>query len=664
MKRFSLFLAVLSLVSCGGRPAFRAGAHAVDITPTEFPVIVSGSFLSKTGTRAEGKLHARSIVLDDGATRIVLCVVDNLMMPRDLLDKAKALASEATGIPPDRMLISATHSHSAPSVMGALGTEVDETHRERLPGWIAESIAGAVKNLEPARAGWLSVDAPHHTHCRRWIARPDRIGEDPFGERTVRANMHPGYQNPEFIGPAGPVDSGLSLLSLQSRDGKQIALLANYSMHYVGAPGDAVSPDYFGPFAELMETKIGGIAIMSQGTSGDQHWMDYGQPRQQMTAARFAEELAAQAHEAFGRIQYRDTVPLAMAEAALPLSRRQPSPERLTWARKIVAELDGRLPENRPEVYAREQIYVSEEPRRELKLQALRIGDLGITAIPNEVYGITGLKLKAMSPFETTFNIELANGAEGYIPPPEQHKLGGYTTWEARTAGLEVTAEPKIVETLLTLLEQVAGKPRRTPATAGETYAATVLDTKPLAYWRMDEFAGPQAHDRGPNAHHGVYEDGVAFYLPGTIHRAAQFAGGRLTSSLAPPAGTRSVSLWFWNGLPAGTRDVTGYLAEWGGDRLAIGRDGRLALGGLAGKSAIEPRTWYHTALVRDGGTARVYLNGRLEIEGPLADANAVEGLFLGGDSRGKANFEGRIAEAAVFGRVLSAEEITRLSER
>ncbi len=91
----------------------------------------------------------------------------------------------------------------------------------------------------------------------------------------------------------------------------------------------------------------------------------------------------------------------------------------------------------------------------ELRLQAVRIGDLGITAIPDEVFGITGLKLKARSPLVHTMNIELANGAEGYIPPPEQHDLGGYTTWPARTAGLEVRAEPVIVETLLRLLEQV-----------------------------------------------------------------------------------------------------------------------------------------------------------------------------------------------------------------
>src|SRR4030095_15703133 len=150
-----------------------------------------------------------------------------------------------------------------------------------------------------------------------------------------------------------------------------------------------------------------------------------------------------------------------MAERKLTLNFRVPDEARLKWAKDITGKLGDRLPQSQPEIYAAEAIHLHKRPTAELKLQALRIGDLGITAIPNEVFAISGLKLKAQSPLTPTFNIELANGAEGYIPPPEQHALGGYTTWAARTAGLEVQAEPRIVETLLDLLEEVGGKPRR-----------------------------------------------------------------------------------------------------------------------------------------------------------------------------------------------------------
>ena len=94
-------------------------------------------------------------------------------------------------------------------------------------------------------------------------------------------------------------------------------------------------------------------------------------------------------------------------------------------------------------------------PTRELKLQAIRLGTFAITAIPCEVYGSTGLAIKKASPFRGTMNITTANGAEGYLPPPDQHALGGYTTWRARSSCLEVEAEPKITATVLSLLRSL-----------------------------------------------------------------------------------------------------------------------------------------------------------------------------------------------------------------
>ena len=112
-------------------------------------------------------------------------------------------------------------------------------------------------------------------------------------------------------------------------------------------------------------------------------------------------------------------------------------------------------------VYARETVLLDQmPPTRELKLQAIRIGGLGVAAIPNEVYGVTGLKIKRSSPLKPTFTVSLANGYFGYIPPPEQFPLGGYTTWRARSSCLEVDAEPKITAAVLGLLERVARRRR------------------------------------------------------------------------------------------------------------------------------------------------------------------------------------------------------------
>ena len=95
-------------------------------------------------------------------------------------------------------------------------------------------------------------------------------------------------------------------------------------------------------------------------------------------------------------------------------------------------------------------------PTMKLKLQAIRVGELGIAAVPCEVFAEIGLAIKKGSPLKPTFTIELANGYNGYLPTPEQHRLGGYETWRARSSYLEVDASPKITATVLELLRTVA----------------------------------------------------------------------------------------------------------------------------------------------------------------------------------------------------------------
>jgi hypothetical protein len=695
---WSVWIVGLACLAQAETPDFRAGAAAVDITPTKLPVIVSGGFLERTADQVHDRLMSRALVLDDGSTRLAVVVVDNLIMEQELIDQAKRLASQSTGIPTERMLIAATHTHSAPSVMSCLGSRADADYASILPGHIARSIEQAADSLRPARVGWTVVKAYAFNHCRRWVFRPDSIGQDPFGQSNVRAMMHPGHQSPQHVGPAGPADPDLSLLSLQTPEGQPIAVLANLAMHYKGAP--PVSADFCGRFGDALAAQIGVdrtdqpfIGMMSQGTSGDSMWMDYARPRNDPGLDGYTQAVAQLAAEAYSQIEHHAHVPLAMAERSLRLGRRLPDAERLAVAREVAQRLEDedRLPRDRSEVYAMEAIHLHQRPEIELRLQALRIGDLGITAIPNEVYGITGLKIKAQSPFDATFNIEVANGAAGYIPPPEQHALGGYTTWPARTAGLEVEAEPKIVETLLELLEEVAGRPRTDRRPPVDAYVQAVLDLAPLAFWRMDEIAGWTAEDASGHQHSGHFEPGVAYYLPGrgpanldydeqTAHRAVHFAGGWMTADTGRLPEGWSLALWLWNGLPVDAREVTGTIAavgsaqdasQWGSHLWLTGADngGALCFASgddppLMGKTPLNLRTWHHVVLVRDGGRVAVYLNGNPtpEISGQVeADRFEQPRWYLGARNGCEATWEGKLDDIAVFDKALSAEQAAAL---
>jgi len=707
-----VLLAQFGPVATADEPrTLRAGAAKVDVTPDKFPVIMNGNFFAKEATGARDRLYARAVVLDDGATRLAIVVVDACMLERELLDAAKATASADTGIPPERMLVSATHTHSSPSGMGCLGTPLDPQYAAFVRVKIAECIRQAAAKTVPARVAATSSNMWSHTYCRAWIRRPDRMLSDPFGVQNVRNNMHPGHQSPDVVGPVSPVDPQFSLLAVQTADGKPLALLANFSMHYFGVRTPEVSSDYAGRWCRRMEEELGPradaampfTAIFSQGTSGDSMWMDYSGPKPTTTLEDYTEGLVQRALLSYAGLECRSDAKLAMAETRLTLRRRTPDEARLKWAREKLAAMGGRAPQDRPEVYAQEAIYLHEEPERELKLQAVRIGEFGIAAIPNEVFAISGLKIKAQSPLKRMMNIALANGSEGYIPPPYQHPLGGYTTWPARTAALEVGAEPKIVEAVLGLLEQVAEKPRREVVDAPSRYQAAVSESRPVAYWRLNEWEGPTARDATEHRHDAQYVGGTAFYLPGAqvgeasaaavpesssyfnagnINRSPHFAGGRLEAML-PELGERySVELWFWNGLPADARDVTGVLFARGdasdatlrGDQLAIGGtaagDGRgclLYTDGAAttlfGRTQLALQRWYHVVLVRDGRRVAAYLDGAAEPEfvgEASVETKPSPRLCFGSRSDGGLSFEGRLDEAAVYAHALSAEEIAK----
>ena len=681
--RILLVFFLLARLSNGD--GFRCGAASVDISPRHLPVIRNGGFLQAEDDKVLDPLHARCVVIDGGEQRIAIVVVDSCMLPLQVCDEAKVLASQATGIGHDKILIAATHTHSAPSVMEyCLGSGSDARYRAFLPGKIAEGIQLANQRLVPARAGWARMDGSGFTKCRRWITRSDQWLLDPFGERTVHANMHPGHQNPNYVGPSGPVDPWLSILMLTDKNGGPIAALANFSMHYFSGHS-GISADYYGRFAKVLEDKLGAnhpgfVAIMSQGTSGDLWWGDYSRTKEQKPFQHmydFADGLADLAVQAIQDIEYQAEVPVRMAERRLTLRRRVPDEKRLAWARRLNRLRGDRLPQNRPEVYALQAVHLSENPTDEVVLQAIRIGALGITGMPNEVYGLTGLKLKQCSPLDLTFNMSLANGACGYIPPPEQHALGGYNTWPATTAGLEVSAEPRIVQTLLGLLEQIAEKPRKMYQEPKTKYSQWISDSQPYAYWRLAEMQQGPAADSSGNGRslrsHGL----VAYHLPGKtgpgfadLHNshAVQLAGGKLVAEEIDLGESYSIQTWISLGAPFDYRGTTAVLFSRANDRLLVtGRDqaspGHLQFGNEVGKTRLRPNHWHHLTFVRNGDFVQVYLDDERHPEITLKTSRVGPELtlWLGGDADDTANLEGKLDEISIYDRALTPSEISAM---
>ncbi len=445
---------------------FRAGAATSNVTPP-LGSSINGGFQDGKATQIHDELHARCLALDDGATKLVLVVVDSCVIGRDIFDDAKRQVNEAAGLPLENMTMSATHSHSCGTLQAVGQSEPDPAYQKFVAQRIADGVCRALNNLAPARIGWGYGEVPQHVFNRRWKLKPGTVPPNPFGSTNDAVRTNPGVNNPNLVEPAGPTDPQVWFISAQSTNGRPIALYAAYSLHYVGGVGPGhISADYYGAFADRIQDLLGAdrqappfVGMMANGTSGDINNINFrgGQPKQppygqiRLVANDVAQEVARVAKS----LTYRDWVPLGVAQKEITLGLRLPAAAEVEKAREVMSrsKMFPRMA-TMEEVYARETVLLKDFPANvSAPLAVFKIGELRLAAIPAETFVEIGLELKRKHP--SSFTISLANAYHGYLPTPAQHKLSGYETWRARSSCLEVDASTKIIAGLDELFERL-----------------------------------------------------------------------------------------------------------------------------------------------------------------------------------------------------------------
>jgi neutral ceramidase len=459
----------VATVAHGQRRIFQAGAATTNITPPLGEMIVGG-WVPLPADEVHDELHAKAIVLDDGQDKVAIVICDNVGIPREVFDRAKRMIQETIGIPPSHQLMAATHTHSATTARGdnaMVTSNVLTAYQTFLSDRIVDAVRIANKRLVPAEIGWGAVEEPSELFNRRWFVEEERERRNPFGG-VDQVRMNPGKST--LIRQAGPVDPEVSILSLRSKEGQPIAVLANYSLHYVGGvPGRVVSADYFAVFAdhlsELMQANDQYppfVGIMSNGTSGDVNninFRDRGPSKQPFEKMREVGELIARrVNETLSSISYQSWVDLDAASSELLLNVRKPDAKLLSYMQAVAKRGDTEeVFHPHEKTYATRVQMLAESPDQvSVPLQAIKIGKLGIAAIPFEVFTEIGLEIKARCPLDDAFIIELANGSFGYLPTPAQHQLGGYETWLG-TNKVELEASIKISERLKEMFDGLSG---------------------------------------------------------------------------------------------------------------------------------------------------------------------------------------------------------------
>jgi neutral ceramidase len=458
VKRLSfLFSAVFFCLSgwtaASAAQELRVGRAKVVITP---PVgsVMGNSYGISVVTGVTSDVHAKAIVFDANGTRAAVVSCDLISLHRPIVEAVRRLVRERTSVPPEHVILSATHNHSGPQthpmfleVVGGEAQRISEEYVAKLPGLIAGSVRLAEADLQPARllAGKIREEALSYN--RRFLLR----------NGTVDTN--PGRRNPEVIRPMGPIDPEISILYAETLQGKPLAVYVNFALHVAvagGAGRGRISADFPHTLAELMGRVKGSdlLTVFTNGLSGNINHIDVSRRSQESgdaEATRIGMTLATDVLKAWPQLRPVSVTPLqAAARGVAAPARPVPTVTELAQARQVIRR-HGKGAPFADVVHAWRAIDLAtyvKDGNWPGEVQAITFGrDLALVGYPGDSFVEHGLFIKQNSPFGLTVVSEQStNGSLGYIPNEKAYPEGSYEVESARLApgGGEVLAREAV----------------------------------------------------------------------------------------------------------------------------------------------------------------------------------------------------------------------------
>jgi hypothetical protein len=420
---------------------------------------MAGYYTARGADGVHDPLMAKAVVLDDGTTKIALVSLDVIKTTESMVSDARALISEQSRIPPEAVLVSATHSHTGPVILSGSSRETDlggvtSQSREyvtKIPDWIAQAVLQANKNLEPIELSSTIGRCEGIAFNRRFHMQ----------DGAVRWN--PGKLNPLIVRPAGPVDEDLPVLLFTTDKGQRKGALINFSIHLDTVSGTKISADVPGDLSRLLKDAVNSefFSLYFTACCGDVNHYDVSRRTPQKghaEAARIATIMAASTLQSFEKAKSIKSIRLAHRSRRVALPAYQVTDEEVSQAKLLIEKKkSGTQPEPtfREIVAAYRAIDIENHQNQpwDVEVQVISIGDqVAIVSLPGEIFVELGLSIRQGSPYPWTGIAELANGSVGYVPNRVAYPQGEYEVISARCAA---GSGELLVDTALELLHEL-----------------------------------------------------------------------------------------------------------------------------------------------------------------------------------------------------------------
>ncbi len=453
----------------------KAGWSTADITPTKTSELY-GQYYQRVATKVRDPISVTALAIEQpgkegGSGQAILMSCDQAMVSAELVaDLRSALAGKIPDFDGMRLVVSATHTHSAPSSYDQLKwwkhdpayLSFEEFRSILLEALVSSAVTawtGRVPSAIGVASGLASVG-----HCRR-----------PFYQ-DGSAEMYGSTNRPDFTGMEGPEDDVLGLIGVWNSTGELTGLLVNVACpSQVMEATYVVTADMFGEMRRRLRQELGaGIHVLCQvGAGGDIAPRDLTIPHRngptywdEAGLVELGGRLAAGVLEALPRAEKaREDDPVFRHSALVPrLPLRMVSPHDYAAAVAQLAALVAcepadekspasaysrfvaktrereKLPVPGPyddknddfvlmrnleaviERFARQR----KEPSAQIEVHVLRIGGNALSTSPFELYVDYAMRIRARSPAALTFHAQLSCDAAGYLPTARAVGAGGY----------------------------------------------------------------------------------------------------------------------------------------------------------------------------------------------------------------------------------------------
>ena len=398
-----------SIVLLEASAQVKVGAAIRKITPDPLLPVSGGVGTPKPVKENKGDLFVRAMVVEKGDTRVAFVGIDNLGWPALLGDQSRKLIK---GIPPENIMIGATHTHSGPDAYGFPNEKGEILADFEYLEWCVQQVADAVNE---------AVDKLESANLK--IA----VGE-------AKGQIAYNYYAPQLYDPRCGVIQGIATTA--KNKGKVIATLVNYAIHpeVIGNSREILSPDMCGPLYDRIESKAGGVAIFMNGAQGGMVTADNRRPEGKEAndweeCIRIGELLADQALSIIG------SAPMQADPSLFCTSKRVQFPVDSELMRMII-DNSGLKP------------LVTDDYLLSTQVNLVNIGSAQILTIPGEALPNIGYYLKRNMKTDHPFLFGLTNDAFGYILTKEDFNSFKRYEYVSRTSLGEMTGEIYIEKAL------------------------------------------------------------------------------------------------------------------------------------------------------------------------------------------------------------------------